>query len=212
MDKYAGVSRAGPRPDAGADAAGRAGLDRRGVLDLSGTERLHGMSAGQVAGALRRRGREQLGITISIGLSLQQVPRQDRLRSRQAARLCGDRPGRGGNIPGAAAGVVHLRRRQGRGGEAGEGRLPPDRRPAAGRRTRPDAPLRRGRPKAVQAVPRHRRPRGRFAGLLEAALGVGALVAQLVETGGGGALGLALPAAPLAELAELASRRWPAGR
>ena len=47
-------------------------------------------------------------------------------------------------------------------------------------------------------------PAGLLAGLLEATLGVGALVAQLVEPGGGGPLGLALQAAPLAQLPELA--------
>ena len=45
---------------------------------------------------------------------------------------------------------------------------------------------------------------GLLAGLLEAALGVLALAAQLVEADGGGALRLALAAAALAELAELA--------
>ena len=39
-------------------------------LDLSGTERLHGMSAAKVAGALRRAAsRREIGITVSIGLS-----------------------------------------------------------------------------------------------------------------------------------------------
>ena len=45
---------------------------------------------------------------------------------------------------------------------------------------------------------------GLLAGLLEATLGVGALVAQLVESGGGGPLRLALLPAPLAQLPELA--------
>ncbi len=69
-------------------------------LDLTGTERLHGMSAGQ--GRWRASpptSSASIGITVSIGLSGQQVPRQDRLRPRQAARLCGARQRRGGGIP-----------------------------------------------------------------------------------------------------------------
>ena len=39
-------------------------------MDLAGTERLHGMSAAQGAGALRRaRSRREIGITVSIGLA-----------------------------------------------------------------------------------------------------------------------------------------------
>ena len=51
-----------------------------------------------------------------------------------------------------------------------------------------------------------------LARLLETALGVLALAAQLVEPHRGGPLGLALATTPLAQLAQLASRRWPGGR
>ena len=67
-------------------------------LDLSGTERLHGMSAGEVAGALCPAGRARPrhhGLDRPVG---QQIPRQDRLRPRQAARLCGARRRRSGGI------------------------------------------------------------------------------------------------------------------
>ena len=61
-------------------------------MDLSGTARVHGMSPAQIAGALfpqcRERDRDH-GLDRALR---QQVPRQDRLRSRQAARLCGARP------------------------------------------------------------------------------------------------------------------------
>ena len=60
-------------------------------LDLTGTERLHGMSAAKVlarfAGASRARPRHH-GFGRALG---QQVPRQDRVRHGQAARLCGAR-------------------------------------------------------------------------------------------------------------------------
>ena len=86
-------------------------------LDLAGTERLHGMPP---AKALARFAREvetrdrhhRLDRAVA-----QQVPRQDRLRSRQAARLLGARRRRGGGVPGAEAGDLHLGRRQGHGRE-----------------------------------------------------------------------------------------------
>ena len=78
----------------------------------------------------------------------QQVPGQDRLRPRQAARLRRAGPGRGRLVPRRQAGAVHLRRRQGRRGPLRQGRLPPDRRSPARRRGRTDAPLRRRGPAA----------------------------------------------------------------
>ena len=57
-------------------------------IDLSGTQRLHGMSAAKVlarfAAQVETRDRHH-GLDRAVR---QQVPRQDRLRSRQAARLC----------------------------------------------------------------------------------------------------------------------------
>ncbi|MCK7475586.1 MAG: hypothetical protein MZV49_23810 [Rhodopseudomonas palustris] len=90
-------------------------------LDLSGTERLHGAIAGQAAGApsAPRCRAPSIGITVSVGLSLQQVPGQDRLRSRQAARLRGDRSAARRADAGGAAGRLHLRRRPGHPGTAG---------------------------------------------------------------------------------------------
>ena len=60
-------------------------------LDLSGTERLHGALTGREPGASRAadRGRDRHH-RLDRAL-LQQVPRQDRIRSREAARLFGDR-------------------------------------------------------------------------------------------------------------------------
>ena len=127
-------------------------------LDLAGTQRVHGMIPGQGAGALcpRRRARHRdhgLGRPV-----LQQVPGQDRLRSRQAARLCRARPGRGPRDAGGQAGRLHLRRRPGDPGKAAAARLSHHCRPAARRRDRADEAVRRRRPPAVAAGARHRRP------------------------------------------------------
>ena len=56
-------------------------------LDLSGTERLHRAPPAALLARLQKRIETELGITASVGLVPQQVPRQDRLRPRQAARL-----------------------------------------------------------------------------------------------------------------------------
>ena len=86
-----------------ADAAGRAAVDRRGLprplrhRAPARHARRPSRSPGSPAGS-----RREIGITVSVGLSPQQVPRQDRLRSRQAARLRGDRRADGAHgLPGA---------------------------------------------------------------------------------------------------------------
>ena len=103
----------GPQADAGTDPAGRAAVDRRGVHgpDRHRAAAPHepGARARALRQARRERGRHH-GVDRAFG---QQVPRQDRLRPRQAARLRGARQGRGGRVPGAAPGRVHLGRRQG---------------------------------------------------------------------------------------------------
>ena len=87
-------------------------------LDLTGTERLHGAQPG------RRRWRasparveREVGITRLDRALLQQVPGQDRVRPRQAARLRGDRRGRRRrSFLAPQAGRHHPRRRQGHAG------------------------------------------------------------------------------------------------
>ena len=64
--------------------------------------------------ALPPRSRRRLGITVSIGLARQQVPGQDRLRSRQAARLCRARQAEAAAFLADKPVQLHLRRRQGR--------------------------------------------------------------------------------------------------
>ena len=99
MAKYSARRPAGARADARPHAAGRAGLDRRSV---HGSLRHHAPArrlAGEVARGLCRTGRaraqdHRLGRTV-----LQQIPRQDRLRSRQATRLCRARRRRGRGVP-----------------------------------------------------------------------------------------------------------------
>ena len=146
---------------AGADAAGRAALDRRGVSGSCRHPARSRHDPRQSAGALRPRGRARHrhhGLRRPV---VQQVPGQDRLRPRQAARLRRARPGGSANDAGRQAGRVHLRRRAGDPGAAVAARLPHHRRPAARRRNRIDEAIRHRRPQAVAAGARHRRsPRG----------------------------------------------------
>ena len=96
---------------AGADAAGRAAVDRRGVSRSRRHPARPRHDPGQGAGALCPRGRARHrhhGVGRPV---LQQVPGQDRLRPRQAARLCGARPGRGARDARGQAGRLHFRRR-----------------------------------------------------------------------------------------------------
>ena len=105
-------------------------------LDLTGTERLHHAPPAAHARPLPEPGRERDRHHRLDRTEPQQVPRQDRLRSRQAARLCGDRAGGDARVPGFAAGFGHLGRRQGDAGAARPRRPRPHRRSAETRRTR----------------------------------------------------------------------------
>jgi DNA polymerase-4 len=117
MEVYAEVSRQDPRDDGGADAGGRAAVARRGVLDLTGTARLHGAPPAVMLARLVRRMKDELGHHRLHRAQPQQVPRQGRLRSRQAARLFGDRPGETG-LPARQARCADLGRRPGHAQEA----------------------------------------------------------------------------------------------
>ena len=80
-------------------------------LDLSGTQRVHGMIPAKVLARFAReveREHRDHGFRRAV---LQQVPGQDRLRHGQAARLCRARSGRGARDAGGQAGRIHLRRR-----------------------------------------------------------------------------------------------------
>ena len=103
-------------------------------LDLAGTQRVHGMIPAKV---LARFAREVETRHRHHGVGrpvLQQVPRQDRLRPGQAARLCRDRPGRGREVPCRPAGDADLGRRKGVCGDAGARRDPHHRRLAGAER------------------------------------------------------------------------------
>ena len=115
-------------------------------LDLSGTERLHGMLPAKALARFAGEVEKKLAHHRFDRAVLQQISRQSRLRSRQAARLCGARRKRSAGFPGAEAGELHFRRRQSERGAAGARRISPHRRPAGVERNRTDAPLRRGRP------------------------------------------------------------------
>jgi impB/mucB/samB family len=75
-------------------------------LDLSGTEKLYCAVPAQLLATLAQRVETTLKITLSIGLSGQQVFRQDCLRSRQAARLCGPQPQRCSGVFRRQAGII----------------------------------------------------------------------------------------------------------
>ena len=119
--------------DGRADAAGRAAVDRRGVpRPHRHRRRCTRRSPAEVLARFAKRvedrdRRHHLGRP-----QPQQVPRQDRLRPRQAARLCGDRQGRDAGVPRRQPVEPDLRRRQGVRRDAAQGRLR-DHRPAAGR-------------------------------------------------------------------------------
>ena len=143
---------------ADADAAGGTAVDRRGVPRSCRHATRSRHDSGKSAGALcpRRRARHRdHGVGRPV---LQQVPGQDRLRSRQAARLCRPRPDRGPRNAGGQAGRLHLWRRPRDPGEAGAAGFSHHCGPAARRRGRADEAVRRRRPPAVAAGARHRRP------------------------------------------------------
>ena len=77
-------------------------------LDLTGTERLHGMPPAKALARFATDVEQKLGITRLDRAFLQQIPRQDRLRPRQAARLCRAGRKRSAGVPGAEAGRLHL--------------------------------------------------------------------------------------------------------
>ena len=87
-------------------------------MDLAGTERLHRMSPARSLAHFAKRvegEHRHHGVDRAFG---QQIPRQDRLRPRQAARLRGARQGRSGRVSGDEAGRLHLGRRQSEHGAA----------------------------------------------------------------------------------------------
>src|SRR5450432_3270789 len=116
-------------------------------LDLAGTERLHGMPPAKALARFARKVEQEIGITVSIGLS------QNKFLAKIASDL--DKP-RG--FSGAQAGDLHLGRRQGHGDEPDARGLPHHRRPATRRRDHADAPVRNRRAAARKAQPRYRCP------------------------------------------------------
>ena len=105
----------GPRADDGAHAAGRAALDRRGLPrpDRHRAAARHQPGARCWRASRARVESEHRHHRVDRA-GRQQVPRQDRLRPRQAARLCRARRAEAAGLPRRQAGVAHLRRRQGR--------------------------------------------------------------------------------------------------
>ena len=120
-------------------------------MDLSGTERLHGVPPAKTLAMFADRVERELGITVSIGLSgnkfLAKIA-SDLDKPRGFAVLA---PRRSGGLPGEAPGHADFRRRQGGADALQQGRHIDRRRPAAHRRERADAPLRRRRRAALQS-------------------------------------------------------------
>ena len=82
-------------------------------LDLSGTERLHGMSPAKALARFAPQVEHEIGITVSIGLSANKFLAKiasDLDKPRGFAVLGQEEAAR---LPGRQAGGVHLRRRQG---------------------------------------------------------------------------------------------------
>ena len=119
-------------------------------LDLAGTERLHQLTPAQTLARFARRVEQEIGITVSIGLSANKFLAKlaSDLDKPRGFAVLGRAESRG--LPGAAAADGDLRRRQGDGGPAGARRLPHPRRPAARRRARTDAPLRHRGPRLAR--------------------------------------------------------------
>jgi len=83
-------------------------------LDLTGTERLHGMPPAKALARFARKVEQKIGITVSIGLSQNKFsPRSRPISTSRAAFRARRR--RGGGVPRAQAGNLHLGRRQGHG-------------------------------------------------------------------------------------------------
>ena len=99
-------------------------------LDLAGTERLHGAPPAVMLARFALAVEREIGITVSIGLSYCKFLAKVASDLDEAARLFGDRRGRGGRLPRRAAGDADLGRRQGVRRDA-RARRHPHHRPAA---------------------------------------------------------------------------------
>ena len=129
MEKYARVGREVRANHAGAHAAGRADLDRRGLsrplrhgAGCTATRRRACSLASPVVSS------REIGITVSVGLSYCKFLAKVASDLRQAARLLGDRRGRSRSTFLADKPVTHdLGRRQGLRQHARKGRHPYDR-------------------------------------------------------------------------------------
>ena len=109
----------------------RAGLAGRGLSRPDATiNRTEAAPAAEALAAIARRIEDEIGITVSIGLSCNKFLAKLASELREAARLLGHRPCRGEGLPGAAVGAQDPRRRRGHGKAHGGGRARDHRRPA----------------------------------------------------------------------------------
>ncbi len=155
-----------PRHDGGDDPRGGAPVAGRGLSRPHGHRAAARRAAGGDARAPDPPDAGRAGHRRLDRAQPQQVPRQDRLGHREAARILGDRSGRDGGVPGPETGLADLGRGRGRGLVAGAGGDSQLRRPAPLGPARPRGPLRRhGRAAVAPGAGRGPAPgRGRRAG------------------------------------------------
>src|SRR5262249_20339782 len=123
-------------------------------MDLSGTERLHGVPPAKTLAAFQERVERELGITISIGLSSNKFLAKN--PSDLDKRLRCARSRGGASLPGNASRHPDLRGRQGGAGALEQGRHRDCRRPPAYRRDGAGAALWWRRCSPIQPRPRPR--------------------------------------------------------
>ena len=127
-------------------------------LDLSGTQRVHGMIPAKVLARFAQAIEREIGVTVSVGLSCNKFLAKiasDLDKPRGFATLDQDEAR---TMLADKAGRLHLWRRTGDARAPGPARLSPHRRSAARRRNRVDEAIRRRGTKIVAAGARHRRP------------------------------------------------------
>ena len=120
-------------------------------LDLTDDYRTEAPPAAEALAQIARRVEDEVGITVSIGLSCNKFLAKLASELEKPRGFSVDRPGRGEGVPGAAVGAQDPRRRRGHGAAHGGERPCHHRRPAGAERAAAGRPLRQVRPAARPA-------------------------------------------------------------